>query len=91
MQMNADFQDYKFKELTEQIIKIFYRVYDKLGYGFLEKVYENALMLDLKEENIPAVAQAPIRVLYKGEIVREYFADILVDKKIIGEIKAAKN
>jgi len=57
----------------------------------LEKAYENALMLELKEENIPAIAQAPIRVLYKGEILGEYFADLLVDNRIIVEIKAAKN
>jgi GxxExxY protein len=89
--MNADFQDYKYKELTDQIIKIFYRVYNKLGYGFLEKIYENALMIDLKEEKIDAVSQAPIQVNYKGQILGEYFADILVDNKIIIEIKAAKN
>jgi len=89
--MNADFQDFKYKELTDQIIKIFYRVYNKLGYGFLEKVYENALMLELEEEKIAAVAQAPIQVYYKGQILGEYFADILVDNRIIVEIKAAKN
>ena len=89
-QMNADFQDFKHKELTERIIKIFYRVYSKLGYGFLEKVYENALMLELKKEDIPAVAQSPIKVLYEGEVMGEYFADILVADKVIVEIKAAK-
>ena len=88
-QMNADFQDFKHKELTERIIKIFYRVYSKLGYGFLEKVYENALMLELKKEGIPAVAQSPIKVLYEGEVLGEYFADILVADKVIVEIKAA--
>ncbi len=89
--MNADFQDFKYTELTDQIIKIFYRVYNKLGYGFLEKVYENALLIELGEEKIKAVAQAPIQVYYKGQILGEYFADILVDDKIIVEIKAAKN
>jgi GxxExxY protein len=88
--MNADFQDFKYKELTDQIIKIFYRVYNKLGYGFLEKIYENALMIELREEKIDAVAQAPIQVDYKGQIIGEYFADILVDARIIIEIKAGK-
>ena len=88
--MNADFQDFKYKELTDQIIKIFYRVYNKLGYGFLEEIYGNALMIELREEKIDAVAQAPIRVHYKGQIIGEYFADILVDARIIIEIKAAK-
>ncbi|HXZ36812.1 MAG TPA: GxxExxY protein [Thermodesulfobacteriota bacterium] len=89
--MNADFQDFKCKELTDQIIKIFYRVYNKLGYGFLEKIYENAFMIELKEEKIVAVAQAPIQVFYKGQILGEYFADILADNKVIIEIRAAKN
>jgi len=88
--MNADFQDFKHKELTDKIINLFYRVYNKLGYGFLEKIYENALMIELKEEKIHAVAQAPIQVCYKGQILGEYFADILADNKIIIGIKAAK-
>ena len=87
--MNADFQDFKHKEITERIIKIFYRVYAKPGYGFLEKVYENAMMLELRKEGIPAVAQSPIKVLYEGEVMGEYFADILVADRVIVEIKAA--
>jgi GxxExxY protein len=66
-------------------------VYNKLGYGFLEKIYENAMMIEFKKENISAVSQSAIRVLYEGEIVGEYFADILISDKIIVEIKAAKN
>ena len=88
--MNADIQDFKHAELTEKIINIFYRVYNKLGYGFLEKVYENAMMIELKKEGILAIAQAPIRVLYDNEIIGEYYADILVDDKVIVEIKAAR-
>jgi len=49
--MNADSQDFKHKEITERIIKIFHRVYSKLGYGFLEKVYENSMMLELRRED----------------------------------------
>lgn len=89
--MNADFQDFKNKELTEKVIKIFYKVYNILGYGFLEKVYENAMMLELKKSSIPAVAQHLLKVIYDNEVVGEYFADILVDDKVIVEIKAAKN
>ena len=89
--MDTDYKDSKYKELTEKIIRIFYKVYNKLGYGFLEKVYENAMMLDFKKENFPAVSQYAIKVFYKNEIVGEYFADILVDGKIIVEIKAARN
>ena len=89
--MNADFQDFKYKELTERIIKIFYKVYGKLGYGFLEKVYENAMMIEFNMEGITANAQAPIKVLYEGKVVGEYYADILVEDKIIIELKASNN
>ena len=89
--MNADNQDFKYKELTEEIIRIFYRVYNKLGYGFLEKVYENAMMIELKKAGFPAVSQYAIKVLYEGEVIGEYYADILVENKVIVEIKAARS
>ncbi|MEE8380799.1 MAG: GxxExxY protein [Thermodesulfobacteriota bacterium] len=88
--MNADYQDFKYRELTERIINVFYKVYNKLGYGFLEKIYENAMMLELKKEGITSTSQSPIRVLYEGEIIGEYYADILVDNKVIIEIKASR-
>jgi len=68
-----------------------YKVYNNLGYGFLEKVYENAMMLDFKKENIPTASQYAIKVFYENEIVGEYFADILVDGKVIVEIKVVRN
>ena len=89
--MNTDFQDAKFTKLTERIIKIFYKVYNTLGYGFLEKIYEHAMMIELRKANVSAVSQDPIKVLYEDEIIGEYFADILVDRKVIVEIKATKN
>jgi len=88
--MNADSQDLKYKELTEKIIEIFYRVYNKLGYGFLEKIYENAMMIEFGKEGIPATSQSPIKVLYEKQVIGEYFADILVDEKVIVEIKASR-
>ena len=88
--MPADYQDFKHKELTEKIINVFYSVYNKLGYGFLEKVYENAMMIEFKREGILAVSQSPIKVFYEGDVIGEYYADILVDNKVIIEIKAAK-
>ena len=81
----------KHKALTEEIIKVFYRVYNTLGYGFLEKVYENAMTIEFKKEGLPAVQQSPIDVIYENELVGQYFADIIVDEKIIVEIKAKKN
>ena len=89
--MNTDCKDIKYKSLTEKIIRIFYRVYNHLGYGFLEKVYENAMMIECKRESLPAFSQYAIKVFYEDEIVGEYFADILVDDKVIVEIKATTN
>jgi GxxExxY protein len=89
--MNADSNDFKYKELTERVIRIFYRVFNKLGYGFLERVYENAMMIELKKEAIFAVSQFAIKVFYDGEIIGEYYADVLVDNKLILEIKAARH
>ena len=81
--MNIDYKDSKYKELTEKIIGIFYRVYNNLGYGFLEKVYENAMMMEFKRNQIPAISQYAIKVFYDSEIVGEYFTDILVDDRVI--------
>ena len=89
--MNTDYQDSKYRSLTEKIIQIFYRVYNSLGYGFLEKVYENSMMIEFENENIPAIPQFPIKVFYDNKVVGEYFVDILVDDKVIVEIKAAKH
>ena len=83
--------DFKHKELSEKIISAFYKVYNTLGYGFLEKVYENALKIELEEMGVTAEAQHPIKVSYAGKIIGEYYADLLVEDFIIVEIKAAKN
>jgi GxxExxY protein len=88
--IRTDFQDSKHKKLTAAIISIFYKVYNTLGYGFLEKVYENAMMYEFRRAEIPAISQSPIKVNYENEVIGEYFADILVDDNVIVEIKAAK-
>jgi len=80
----------KYEELSEKIIKSFYNVYNTLGYGFLEKVYENAMMLDLRKAGLKCENQVPIKVIYQKETIGEYFADILVENKIIIELKAIK-
>ena len=88
--IHTDFQDLKYKTLTQAIIAIFFKVYNKLGYGFLEKVYENALMYEFKKAEIPAVSQSPIKVIYEGEVIGEYFADLIIDDLVIVELKAAE-
>jgi GxxExxY protein len=81
----------KYPEVTDQILNAFYTVYNTLGYGFLEKVYENAVIIELSKSGLNCLPQAPIRVVYDGNIVGEYFADILVEEKVIVEIKAVRN
>lgn len=78
------------KEITSAIISAFYAVYNTLGYGFLEKVYENALVLELEKRGLKAQAQFPIEVYYEGKIVGKYFADLLVADTVIVELKAAE-
>ena len=78
-------------DFTEQIIKAFYKVYNALGYGFLEKVYENALLLELKNSGFQVFQQYPIQVLYEKQQVGEYFADLIVNDLIVLELKAAEN
>lgn len=80
----------KHNEVTDKIINAFFQVYNVLGYGFLEKVYENALIIELNKLGLNAVAQHPIRVLYDNTVVGEYYADILVENAVILEIKSAK-
>ena len=78
-----------FEEQTKIIIGCFYKVYNTLGSGFLEKVYENALLHEIKKNGIQAEQQRPIKVYYENIVVGEYFADILVNNEIILEIKIA--
>jgi len=80
--------NYKHTELTDKIIKAFYIVYNRLGYGFLEKVYENALMIELNSIGLNAKRQVPVKVYYDRKEVGSYFADIIVNELVIVELKA---
>jgi GxxExxY protein len=84
-------QPYKHSEITKKIIACFYSVYNKLGYGFLEKVYENALRIELVKNGLDVVQQKPIQVWYENELIGEYFADIVVNNLVIVELKASAN
>ena len=87
-----DIQDKKLKhgEITKVIIGCAFEVINELGSGFLESVYERALLIALREKGLTAKAQHPIKVMFRGECVGDFFADILVDNKIIIELKAVK-
>jgi len=82
---------YKHSDLTEQIIGAFYAVYSSLGYGFLENVYVKALMIELKKRGMNPRDELPIHVYYDGQLIGEYFADLVVNDLVILEIKAAKS
>jgi GxxExxY protein len=77
-------------ELTERAIKAFYFVYNELGFGFLEKVYQNAMLIELKKEGLECISQQKIKMKYDQVIVGEYYADIVVNNKIILELKAVE-
>lgn len=79
-----------YKELVYKIVGCAMEVHNILGFGFLEKVYENALMIELQNSQIPSVQQEPVKVHYKGNIIGDYTADIVIDGKIILELKSAK-
>lgn len=77
-------------DLTKKIIGCAYRVHNKLGPGFLEKVYENALRIELEKQGLGVKQQEPINVTYDGQVVGEYYADLWVDERIVVELKAAQ-
>jgi GxxExxY protein len=81
---------YKHGDITDKIISAFYTVYNTLGYGFLEKVYRNAMTIELRKQGLVVVPEAPIHVYYDGQVVGEYFADLLVADAVLVELKATR-
>lgn len=80
----------KHEEITNDIIKAFYKVYNVLGYGFLEKVYENAMRIELRQMGFFVEQQKRIDVYYFSEEVGDYYADLVVNEQVIVELKAAE-
>lgn len=85
-----DTNNYLHSELSSQILKAFFNVYNTLGFGFLEKVYENAMMIELRKQELLCKQQQHIDVFYDDVKVGDYYADIIVEDKIIIELKAAE-
>jgi len=77
-------------DLTGRIINAFYAVYDELGYGFLESVYRGALAYELRERGLALSVEEPVDVWYKGTKIGHYRADIVIERRIVIEVKAAK-
>jgi GxxExxY protein len=77
-------------KLTDKVINCFFKVYNTLGYGFLEKVYERALLIELKKIGLKVESQKPIKVHYDKQVIGDYYADIMVNDIVILELKAAE-
>jgi GxxExxY protein len=76
---------------TKEVIGAAFEVYNHLGYGFLEKVYKNAMKVELDLRGVPNDLEAAIKVFFKSTLVGDYFADIFVDQRVLVELKTAKN
>ena len=90
MTTDKESPDFLFVDITREIIGAAFAVYKEFGYGFLEKVYENALLIELADRNLKAEPQKPVAVAYKGRVVGNYLADIVVEDKVLVELKAEK-
>ncbi len=82
---------YLHQYLTDRIIQCFFKVYNHLGFGFLEKVYQNALSYEIQRAGMKTEAQKPIKVFYESLLVGEFYADLVVDDRVILELKAAES
>ena len=80
----------EYKELTEKIIGCAYRVYNKMGFGYLESVYEKCMLIELRKAGFDIESQKPIRVQYDAEVVGDFIADILVNDTVILELKSVR-
>lgn len=88
--MNTDKRGFKHQEFTEKIIGVFYEVYNELGHGFLESVYEQAMVIALAQAGLSVKVQVPIAVYFRDRQVGDFRADILVNDIVLVELKAAK-
>jgi len=81
----------KHAELSQQIIGVFYDVYNELGHGFLESTYSEAMVVELKQAGLAVAREVPVPVWFRGKRVGQYFADLLVENSVLLELKAARN
>jgi len=86
--MNTEPLEAKHKNLTEQIIGAFFHVYNEMGYGFPERIYENCMVIELRKRELKVEQQSKLKVYYGGELVGEFEADLLVENAVIVELKA---
>jgi GxxExxY protein len=89
--MNAEERGFKHGEVTEKIIGVFFSVYNELGYGFLESVYEEAICIGLAEAGLKVQRQFPTPIWFHGKQIGDFRADILVEDNVLIELKAARS
>src|ERR1700722_5747432 len=90
-QMNTDqLEDFIHQELTAKIIGVFYEVYNELGHGFLESVYHKAFAIALEQAGLSIRSKVPVPVYFRGQLVGDFEADVLVEDKVLLELKAAR-
>ena len=80
----------KHEQITKSVIGCAFEVINELGAGFLESVYEKALLLALRQKGLSAIPQHPVKVIFRGECVGDFYADIFVEEKVIVELKTVK-
>ena len=85
--MTRNHTELLYKDLTREIIGVAFEVYKILGYGFLEKVYDKALVIELRLRGLQVEEEYPIKVIYKNELAGQYYANIFIERKIIVEVK----
>jgi GxxExxY protein len=90
-QTNADERRYKFARITESVIGAFYAVYSELGFGFAESVYRGAMRIVLEEAGIPVLTEAPLKATFRGRVVGEFRADLLISGLVAVELKAVRS
>ncbi len=78
------------QSITNTILKVYYEVYNELGHGFLEKVYQNAMYLEVKARGLKVESQKEIKVYFKQQLVGEYYSDLILENKVIIELKATE-
>ncbi|HPR17758.1 MAG TPA: GxxExxY protein [Candidatus Cloacimonadota bacterium] len=86
----ASYGQLKYENVSDLILKAFYKVYNIFGYGFLEKIYERALKIELNKLGLSCKTQQPIKVYYEQELIGNYIADMIVEDKILIELKSIK-
>ena len=81
----------EYEELTHKIIGAAYKVFNTLGFGFLESIYKNAMIVELAKNNLKVEAEKPLKVYYDNQIVGDFFIDLYIEDKVVVELKSVQN